>query len=74
MDRATEDHYMSLLQELKFVLDTRDFELIYDSRILVNFMGIWKIIAYCNSDFSGDKDNRISVTGFCIYIGTCLIL
>ena len=71
MDKATEDHYRSLLRVLKFVLNTRDFRLIYDSRILVNFMGIWKIVAYYNRDFAGDKDNRISVIGFCVYIGTC---
>lgn len=73
MDKATEGHYRSLLRVLKYVLDTRDFGLIYDSGILVNFMGIWEIVAYSDSDFTGDKDNKISVIGFCICIGTCLI-
>ena len=73
MDRATEAHYKSLLRVLKFVFDTRDMGLIYDSGLLINFGGIWKIVAYSDSDYSGDKDTRISVTGFCIYIEACLI-
>ena len=40
---------------------------------MVNFKGVWKIVAYCNSDFAGDKNTRTSVTGFCIYIRNCLI-
>ena len=32
-----------------------------------------KIKAYGDSDFSGDKDKRLSVTGFCIYIYGCLV-
>ena len=28
---------------------------------------------YCNSDFAGDKNTRLSVTGFCIYIGNNLV-
>ena len=27
----------------------------------------------CDSDYTGDKDNRLSVTGYCIYINGCLI-
>ena len=27
----------------------------------------------CDSDYAGDKDNRLSVTGYCIYINGCLI-
>ena len=38
MDRATEAHFKSLLRVLKFVLDTRDAGLIYDSGLLN-----WKI-------------------------------
>ena len=34
---------------------------------------MWKIVAYCDSNFAGDKNTRTSVTGFCIYIENCLI-
>ena len=73
MDRSTAAHYKVLLRVLKYVVRTEDLGLIYDSGILVNFDGTWQIVAFCDSDFAGDKDNRISVTGFCIYIGKCLI-
>ena len=73
MDRSTDAHYKVLLRVLKYVVRTEDLGLIYDSGILVNFDGTWQIVAFCDSDFAGDKDNRISVTGFCIYIGKCLI-
>ena len=66
MDRATESHYLGLLRVLRFVLMTQNLGLIYDSGILINFLGIWKIVAYGDSDFGDDKDNRISVTVFCI--------
>ena len=73
MRSATESHYQSLIIVLKFVMETQDFGLIYDSGILINFKGIWKIIAYSDSYFGGDTYNRISLTVFCIYIGNCLI-
>ena len=73
MYRSTESHYRMLLILLKYVLLTEDLGLIYDSGILVNFRGIWQIVAFCDSEFAGDKDNKISVTGFSISIGKCLI-
>ena len=73
MDRATEAHYVMLLRVLKYILRTEDLGLIYDSGILVNFNGVWQIVAFCDSDFAGDKDKRLSVTGFCIYVGKCLV-
>ena len=29
--------------------------------------------AFCDSDFAGDKEKRISFTGFCIFYNDCLI-
>ena len=40
---------------------------------MVNFNGKWKIVAYCDSDFGGDKNSRNSVSGFCIYVGSYLV-
>ena len=28
----------------------------------------------CNSNYAGDKDNRLSVTGHCVNVNRCLIL
>ena len=74
MDCANKAHYKALTHVLKYVLSTRDLGIKYDSGLAVNFKGVWKIVAYCDSDFAGDKTTRTSVTGFCIYIGSCLIL
>ena len=41
---------------------------------MMNFKGVWKIVTYCDRNFAGDKNTRNSVTGFCIYIRSCLIL
>ena len=73
MDRATESHYQSLLRVLHYVITTKDLGLFFDAGILNSFLGIWRILAFCDSDFAGDKNTIISVTGFCIYIGSCLI-
>ena len=27
----------------------------------------------CDSDYAKDKDNRLSVTGYCIYVNRCLV-
>ena len=34
---------------------------------------MWKVKTLCDSDFGGDQENRISVTGFCIYIIDCVV-
>jgi hypothetical protein len=34
----------------------------------------WEMKAFCDSDFAGDKETRISVTGFVIYVMGALIL
>ena len=39
----------------------------------MNFNGKWKIVAYCDSNFGGDKNLRNSVSGFCIYVGSYLV-
>jgi hypothetical protein len=33
----------------------------------------WEMMAYCDSDYAGDKDGRKSISGFVIYIQGCLI-
>ena len=64
MDCANKAHYKALTRVLKYVLSTRDLGIKYHSGLTVNFKGVWKIVAYCDSDFAGDKTTRTSVTGF----------
>ena len=73
-DGATTAHYKNLLRTIKYVIDTKDTVLKYKIDRNKNFEKLkWEIKAYSDSDFAGDKDNRISITGFCIYLENCLI-
>ena len=33
----------------------------------------WSLKAFCDSDFAGDKNTRLSVTGYGIYLHGCLV-
>ena len=33
----------------------------------------WNFKCLCDSDYAGDKDTRLSVTGYCVYVNDCLI-
>ena len=48
--------YIALTHVLKYVLSTSDLGIEYDSGLMVNFKGVWKIVAHCNSNFAGDKN------------------
>jgi len=71
-DGADSTHMKCLLRTIKYVLDTKDLALKYELEEKFT-SGTWAIKAYCDSDFAGDKDTRISVTGFCIYLLGCLV-
>ena len=73
MDMANEVHYKAMTRVIKYVLETSNLGIIYDSGSMSNFQGVWKIVAYCDSDHGGDKNTRNSVTGFCIYVGNNLV-
>ena len=33
----------------------------------------WELKCTCDIDYAGDKDNRLSVTGYCVYLNGRLI-
>ena len=71
---ATEGQYKELLRVMKFVKDTKKSGLKYNvenKELSENHM--WEMMAYCDSDFAGDKDSQKSVTGYGIYLLGCLI-
>ena len=70
-DGATEKHYRGLLRTVKYVIDTRNKALKYENTHVLNT--VWKLKAYCDSDFAGDQESRRSVSGYCVYIFDCLI-
>ena len=72
-DRANESHVKELYRVIKYVLDTRHWSLRYKLNDQDRNMMTWNLKAYCDSDFAGDKDTRLSVGGFGIYLFNCLV-
>ena len=66
MDRATYGTYQEMLRVVKFVLDTKNYCL----KIQPNFdsKNSWKLKVFSDSDWAGDPETRISVTGFIVYL------
>jgi hypothetical protein len=65
MDKATMGTYLEMLRVIKFVIDTKHFCLrIQPVRKLKN----WSLHVFCDSDWAGDSETRISVTGFIVYL------
>jgi hypothetical protein len=67
MDGATMDHYNGLLRMIKFVVSTKNKCLVMDGN-KIGDMSTWTIEAYSDSDYAGDRDLRLSVSGFIIYV------
>lgn len=67
MDGATFAHYKSMLRVIKFISNTRDKCLELNGENFGQGL-LWKLQAFCDSDYAGDKDTRMSVTGFIIYV------
>ena len=55
-----------MLRTIKFVLDTKTLALKIAPTLEEGEL-IWNMIAYSDSDYAGDKETRVSVTGFVIY-------
>ena len=65
MDGATIGTYLELLRVIKFVLDTKNFGLKIRPKIAEKS---WNLNVFCDSDWAGDPETRISVTGFIVYL------
>jgi len=55
-----------MLRVIKFVIDTKNLAIKVAPTYLVN--DEWTAVAFSDSDFGGDKETRISVAGFIIYL------
>jgi hypothetical protein len=66
MDSASWGSYQELLLAMKFVNDTKSFGLKVQPRLDDELKCNLKI--FCNSDWAGDPETRISVTGLVIYL------
>jgi hypothetical protein len=65
MDRATMAAYKEMLRLTKFVLDTESYCLKIKPKASNEN---WDLVVYSDSDWAGDTGNRISITGFIIYL------
>jgi hypothetical protein len=66
MDSATWGAYNELLRVIKFIIDTKTFGLKVQPK-LENNLG-WDLKIFCDSNWAGDPETRVSVTGFIIYL------
>jgi hypothetical protein len=71
MDGANLAHMKMLYRAIRFVLNTKDKSLFFNPKNVIG--GMWDVFAYVDSDYAGDKDTRISVTGYVIFVQGCLI-
>jgi hypothetical protein len=55
-----------LLRVIKFVIDTKTFGLKVQPK-LENNLG-WYLKIFCDSNWAGDPETRVSITGFIIYL------
>ena len=69
-DGATKGHMSMLLRVIKFTMDTRNRVLSYD---LQEDKNNWELKAFCDRDWAGNKDDRRSITGYCVYFQGCLV-
>ena len=70
-DGATAKHMKDLMRVIKFAIDTKHKVLVY--RVLTMKENKWEMKAFCDSDWAGDANDRRSITGFCIFLNSCLI-
>jgi hypothetical protein len=71
MDGATKSHWKYLVRIIGYVLGTKDKKLQFT--IKGTKMKELEVMAYCDSDFAGDKDTRRSVAGYAVYLQGCLV-
>ena len=54
-----------MIRIIKFVLDTSDYGLRFQPQPSIN--NKWQLTIYTDSDYAGDKETRISVTGYILF-------
>ena len=65
MDGATRGSYREMLRVVKFVLETKNKGLRIEPKRKIDE---WDLITLSDSDYAGDQENRISVSGFILYL------
>ena len=70
---ATPDAMKELQRVIKFVIRTRDFGLKMEPKLVDSRADKWSIVVYSDSDWAGDPDTRISVTGYILFVMGCAV-
>jgi len=72
MDNPTPGAMKELKRVIKYVIDTKEYGLkLHPKQIDQN--GLLQIVLYSDSDWAGDKETRISVTGYVIFLQGCIV-
>ncbi len=71
MDKATDKNLQEMLRIVKHVLDTKELRLRKEPK--ANNKLIWSMIMWSDSDWGGDKYNRLSVSGMALFVCGVLV-
>ena len=74
MKLATPAAYKEMLRVIKYVTDTKDLGLKLEPNREESKDSNWDLVVYSDSDWAGDKDNRLSVSGYIVYLYGCPIM
>ena len=64
----SEAAYKDMLRMVKFVLDTRNLAIKLQPKFEESKEIIWDLLAFSDSDYAGDRETRLSVAGFVLYL------
>ena len=67
LDGASPAAFKEMKRVIKYVLDTEKLALKIQPKV-TNGKGLWSITIFSDSDFATDTDNRLSVSGFVLYL------
>ncbi len=67
LDGPSPAAYKELLRVIKYVLDTKGLAIKVKPLSLGELVE-WLIVVFSDSDFAGDKETRISISGFVLYL------
>ena len=65
LDGATESAYKEMIRVIKFVVSTKEWGLKFSPTFEKDKK--WTLTMYTDSDYGGDKETRISVTGYILF-------
>ena len=67
MDKPTSAAMKELKRVMKYVIDTKNYGLKMSPKMM-NADGNMEVVLFSDSDWAGDKETRMSVTGYCVFL------